>query len=65
MVETWRSTRSRRYNVTIIVLTFDAEGQGEGQIMTGSELTWAETNNQLVIEHFASEPIRLTSVRQR
>jgi hypothetical protein len=65
MVETWRSTRTRRYNVTVVVLTLDAEGRGEGQIMTGSELTWDEANNQLIIEHFASEPVRLTSVRQR
>jgi hypothetical protein len=65
MVETWRSTRTRRYNVTVIILQLDAEGQGEGQIMTGSELTWDEEKNQLVIEHFASEPVRLTSVRQR
>ena len=65
MVETWRSTRTRRYNVTVIILTLDAEGQGEGQIMTGSELTWDDANDQLIIEHFASEPVRLTSVRQR
>jgi hypothetical protein len=65
MVETWRSTRTRRYNVTVIILTLDAEGRGEGQIMTGAELTWDEAIDQLIIEHFASEPIRLTSVRQR
>ena len=65
MVETWRSTRTRRYNVTVVILTLDAEGRGEGQIMTGSELTWDEANDQLIIEHFASEPVRLTSVRQR
>ncbi len=65
MVEVWRSSRTRRYNVTVIILNLDTEGRGEGQIMTGSELTWDETKDQLIIEHFASEPIRLTSVRQR
>ena len=65
MVETWRSTRTRRYNVTVVILTLDADGRGEGQIMTGSELTWDDANDQLIIEHFASEPVRLTSVRQR
>ncbi|MGB6365254.1 MAG: hypothetical protein WBG93_00370 [Thermoanaerobaculia bacterium] len=65
MVETWRSSRTRRYNVTVIILTLDAEGRGEGQIMTGAELSWDEAKDQLIVEHFASEPIRLTSVRQR
>jgi len=65
MVEVWRSSRTRRYNVTVIILNLDAEGRGEGQIMTGSELTWDEANDQLIIEHFASEPVRLTSVRKR
>lgn len=64
-VETARSSRSRRYNVTLVVLDLDAESRGEGQIMAGSELSWDDEKNQLVIEHFATQPIRLTTVRQR
>ena len=30
--------------------------------MLGAKLEWDEAQNQLVIEHFSSEPIRLTSV---
>jgi hypothetical protein len=63
--ETWRASRSRSYNVTLVVLNLDAEGRGEGQIMAGAELSWDEEKNQLVLEHFATEPIRLTTVRQR
>ena len=60
-----RATRSRDYNVTLIVLTLDAEGSGEGQLMLGAEFSWNEEKNQLTIEHFSSEPVRLTSVSRR
>ena len=63
--ESWRSTRTLDYNVSIIVLNLDEEGQGDGQIMLGAQLEWDETNDQLTITNFASEPIRLTRVRPR
>jgi len=63
--EVSRSTRTRDYNVTLIVLTLDAEGRGDGQIMLGAEFEWDEENNQIEITHFSSQPIRLTDVRPR
>ncbi len=63
--EVWRSSRTMDYNVTLIVLNLDTEGNGEGQIMAGAELSWDDAKDQLVIENFASEPIRLTNVRLR
>lgn len=63
--EAWRSSRTLDYNVTLIILDLDAEGQGEGQLLLGAEFVWDEDQNQVVITNFASEPIRLTSVRQR
>ncbi len=63
--EVRRSARTRDYNVTIIQLTLDAEGSGEGSIMAGAQLSWDEAKSQIVIEHFASEPLRLTSVNRR
>ena len=63
--ETWRSSRTLDYNVSLVILSVDDEGRGEGQIMLGAEFSWDEANNQLVIENFASQPIRLTSVRMR
>jgi hypothetical protein len=63
--EAWRSTRTLDYNVSIIVLNLDEEGRGDGQIMLGAQLEWDETNDQLTITNFASEPIRLTRVRSR
>lgn len=63
--ESWRSARTLDYNVSLIILNLDAEGRGEGQLMLGAEFVWDEEQNQVVITNFASEPIRLTSVRQR
>jgi len=63
--ESWRSARTLDYNVSLIVLNLDEEGRGDGQLMLGAEFVWDETNEQLVITNFASEPIRLTRVRVR
>jgi hypothetical protein len=62
-VEMARSARTRDYNVTLIQLDLNAEGQGEGLIMLGAEFTWDDAANQIVITNFASDPIRLTRVR--
>ena len=63
--EAWRASRTLDYNVSLIILDVDAEGRGEGQLMLGAEFSWNEDKNQLEIEHFASEPIRLRNVRLR
>jgi hypothetical protein len=63
--ETWRSSRTLDYNVTLVVLELDAEGRGEGVIMLGAEFAWDEDENQIVITHFSTQPIQLTSVRLR
>jgi hypothetical protein len=64
-VEAARSTRSRDSNVTLIQMTLDAEGNGSGQMMLGAEFSWDEEKNQLTIENFSSEPVRLNSIRLR
>jgi hypothetical protein len=63
--ESWRSARTLDYNVSLIILNLDAEGRGEGQLLLGAEFVWDDEKNQVVITNFSSEPIRLTSVRQR
>ena len=64
-VEAWRGSRTRDYNVTLIVLDLDKEGRGTGQIFGGAQFSWDDAENQIVVEGFASEPIRLTDVRRR
>ena len=63
--ESWRSSRTLDYNVSLVILNLDAEGKGEGQLMLGAEFVWDEAKQQVVITNFSSEPIRLTSVRQQ
>ena len=63
--ETFRSARTLDYNVSLIVLNLDEEGRGDGQLMLGATFEWDETNKQIIITNFASEPIRLTRVRTR
>jgi hypothetical protein len=63
--EVSRSRRSTRYNVTLIVLEVDAEGNGTGQMMLGAEFSWDDEAEQLTIENLSSEPVRLTQVTAR
>ena len=63
--ESWRSSRTLDYNVSLIVLSLDEEGRGDGQLMLGAEFVWDEEKNQVVITNFSSDPIRLTNVRLR
>ena len=63
--EVWRGSRTRDYNVTIVILNLDNEGNGDGQIMMGTELGWDSEKDQIELTHFASEPVRLTRVTSR
>ena len=63
--ESFRAARTLDYNVSLIVLNLDEEGRGDGQLMLGATFEWDETNGQIIITNFASEPIRLTRVRTR
>ncbi len=63
--ESWRSSRTLDYNVSLIILEIGENGRGEGQLMLGAEFRWNEETSTVEITNFASEPIRLTNVRQR
>jgi hypothetical protein len=54
--------RWRDYDVTLIVMDLDAEGNGEGQLAMGVRLA-INDQRQLVIENFGTEPVRLTRIR--
>ncbi len=64
MAEAMYQPRWRDYDVTLIVLDLDAEGKGEGQLAMGVRLEVDREKNQLVIENFGTEPVRLMSLRQ-
>lgn len=63
--EMFYGKRTLDYNVTLVQLTLDAEGKGSGQLILGAEFDWNEDKEQLTIEHFAIEPIRLNHVKAR
>jgi hypothetical protein len=54
--------RWRDYDVTLIVMDIDAEGKGEGQCAVGVRLSVDQKKKALVIENFATEPVRLTRI---
>lgn len=59
----WRGSRTRDYNVTVIILNIDSEGNGEGQLLAGAEIEWDEENQRVTVTNLATQPISLTSVR--
>ena len=61
-VEAWGLTRTRRNDITVIQMTLDAEGSGEGVMMIGANVSWNEETDSIEVEHFSSQPIRLTSI---
>jgi hypothetical protein len=63
--EAARNTRSMDNNVSLVQLTLDADGNGEGQLLVGAEMVWNEEKNQLTIESLSSEPVRLGSIKRR
>ena len=48
----------------MIVLDVDKKGEGEGQLALAVRLALDDQNN-LKIENFGTEPVRLTRVRKR
>lgn len=52
------------FDVTMIELTFDAEGNGSGVISVGTEVRWNDSTNKLEVTNFSSQPIRLGNVRR-
>ena len=50
------------YDMTLIVMDLDSEGNGEGQLAMAVRLD-INDQRQLVIENFGTEPVRLTRIR--
>ena len=59
----WRG-RSLDFSTTLIILDLDDRGRGEGQMTVGAQL-WFDDEDNLVINNFGSEPVRLINARRR
>lgn len=57
--------RSFDYDLTLIQLTLDSNGEGAGVLAVGVEIGFDKDKNQLTIKSASSSPVRLTNIRQR
>lgn len=51
------------FDVTVIELTLDAEGNGDGRLSVGTEVRWNDEAGKLEVTNFSSQPIMLGNVR--
>jgi len=58
-----RLVRSWDFNVSLIELVVDEEGNGEGVIYAGVEFAYNETDDTFGIKSITTQPIRLNNVR--
>lgn len=52
------------FDVTVVELTLDAEGNGEGTISVGTEVRWNDQTGKLEVTNFSTQPVRLTNLRR-
>ncbi len=62
--ELYNSTRSRDYQFGIVVLNIDKDGKGTGTLAPTCKIKFNK-KNELEIEHFGQQPLRLANVRQQ
>lgn len=56
--------RSFHYPFTLIELHVDDEGSGEGRASVATKITWDGDTRTLELENYASEPVRLPSLKR-
>lgn len=62
--EAWTSTRGGDFDVTVIQMTLDAEGNGEGTLSFGTEVRWNADTESLEVTNLTSQPIALGNIRR-
>ena len=53
------------FNVSLIELNVDEEGNGEGTLMAGVEFSYDQTNDTFGLKSLSSQPVRLNNVRMQ
>jgi len=61
--EAMDQTRLGDFDVTMVLLTVDEGGKGEGLLSMGTEVKWNDSTNKLEITNVTSQPIKLGDVR--
>jgi len=62
--EAWTSNSGGDFDVTVIQLTLDADGNGEGTLSFGTEVVWNSETESLEVTNLTSQPIALGNVRR-
>lgn len=62
--EAFNSSMVGEFDVTVIQLTLDAEGNGEGTLSLGTEVRWNSDTEKLEVTNLSSQPIMLGNVRR-
>lgn len=63
-VEAFNSSMAGDFDVTMIELTLDAEGNGDGVLSVGTEVRWSDEAGELEVTNISSQPVRLGNVRR-
>ena len=62
--ETARLSRSRKYDISVVELVVDADGNGSGTAMPAVRVDFDESTGDIVLESLNSSPLQLTKVRK-
>lgn len=56
--------RTIDYPFTYIQMHINPNGEGEGKLSVATKITYNKRRNQIVLENYTSEPVRLTTVKK-
>jgi hypothetical protein len=62
--EVYQQTQLGDFDVTMVLLNVDENGNGEGLLSVGTEVKWNESTGKLEVTNVTSQPIKLTNVRR-
>jgi hypothetical protein len=63
MWEARESPRTIDYPFSLIDMRFDDSGKGVGKFAVATKIEFDKKKNQLVLENYASEPVRLNEIK--
>jgi len=63
MWEARNQPRTMDYPFTLIEIHLDKDGKGEGKASVATKISFDKDKNQLELENYSSEPVRLNNVK--
>jgi hypothetical protein len=63
MWEARNQPRSSDYPFTLVEIRLDKDGKGEGKASVATKISFDKDKNQVELENYSSEPVRLTTVK--